>query len=1078
MPSHAASGFRLSPQQRFLWMLGAEGQTRVAQCALLLEGPVESGALESALQRLIDRHEILRTRFHRLPGSEWPVQVVMDEGTITCRYLTCETRTADEHEMLVEKLLLEDRGLPFNLGQDLPIRATLGSFTNMQHLLILTLPSLCADAWTLGNLVKELSRLYGACARNQVTGDEVLQYADYAEFQHQLRQEPEAERGRDYWRDRGNRLMSGRKGLTGAQTNQYHSGEMVRLKLRLEDEDVVSLRRLAVAQGTNVPTILSACWQTLLWILTGQEQVVGQLYHGRVDDSLVDAFGRFCRLVPTLACFDYWQRFDGILNRVTHSNRGDELYQDFFEWELFSPGVERAVLPFGFILEPWVDPQVSAGVAFSIYYLWDDGEPSELSLSSTENGERLNLALLYDTKCVTPTDAMRIGRQLERLLSQVIKDPRLRLGGLCLLDQTERHQLLIEWNDTEDQALSGIRVDHLINRQSELNPDTVAVVFKDEHLSYRGLNEITNQLAHHLCSIGVGPGARVAIFLERSSTLIAAILGVIKAGGACVPLDPVYPKERLAFILEDTQAIIVLTQLSLVSELPESVNSRCLDREWASILRCSRENAEVESSGEELAYLVYTSGSTGTPKGVAIRHRSLCHYVKAIGEQLGLSREDACLHTALISFSASARQLFVPLASGCRLIMTTSAERKDPLTLSTIFQQLQITVWDTVPSLLIAVSDALIYRTGRSRAALADSSLRLISVTGEVLPPGVVAKWLSQLPAGARVVNLYGQSETTGTVILQPISDASINDRCVMPIGRPLANTFVLILNPGLQPVPVGVVGELYLSGASLARGYLDRALTAERFIPHPFSLEPGERLYQTGDLARRLPDGSIEFVSRYDDQVQIRGMRIQLKEIESLLDQHENVQRSIVMVRGDSLGERRLIAYFVPSSPQKPEGRELREFLKRRLPDDMVPATFVSLDALPLTPTGKVDRRALPEPNRAQPGPQSHVITPRTSLEKVIAAVWVELLNLEQIDINENFFDLGGHSLLVTQVLLRVQDTLQIEISLPQFFDAPTIAGLAKSILTGSTQPEMVEKTAGFILELSQTSDDDAWAS
>ncbi|MGB8507612.1 MAG: non-ribosomal peptide synthetase, partial [Pyrinomonadaceae bacterium] len=501
------------------------------------------------------------------------------------------------------------------------------------------------------------------------------------------------------------------------------------------------------------------------------------------------------------------------------------------------------------------------------------------------------------------------------------------------------------------------------------------------------------------------------------------------------------------------------------------VQTLCLDEDPTPVAPARAGDRHAPApTGENLAYVVYTSGSTGRPKGVAVRHESLCNYVGALASRLELSREEVYLHTASVSFSASARQLFVPLACGARVVVASTVERKDPLALAAIFRRHLITVWDTVPTFLSTFNETLARQDDLRRELP-----RSILVTGETLPPEVVAKWLVRAPAcGARVVNLYGQSETTGTVIINSLNEPPTG-RAATPIGRLLPNTQALLLDAHLRPVPAGMVGDLYLSGASLARGYLDAGLTAERFIPDPFGERAGGRLYRTGDLATYLPDGRLDFISRSDDQVQIRGMRVQLKEVESVLGRHEDVRQALVLARDDERGDRRLVAYVVPRPERAPAPARLREFLKESLPDYMMPSAFVMLDALPLTVTGKIDRLMLPAPDDARPAQEDAYLAPRTPLEIVVAEVWAEVLRLEQVGVGDNFFDLGGHSMLVTQVLVRLRDLLGVELSLQLFFESPTVEQLAVTLLRHAEQPERVEKTAELLLAVAELPDEDA---
>jgi len=930
--------------------------------------------------------------------------------------------------------------------------------------------------------VDEISRLYAAQIHDESIEDEVLQYPDYAEFQHELREEAEAEQGRAYWRERGNYLKLNNALPLEIKSFQRAEFEPKGISFVLDSSVREKIQALSEKQAVSMSNFLLACWQQLLWCLNGEDQiVVGHICDGRNHEILNSAIGLFCRQLPGHCYFEPNLGIDRISKRVAESIREDARWQDYFELELIHQIIGRspaeAALPYSFEFEPWPRQNISAGVKFSFQRFSNNSGPFKLKLSCADKEDGLVLTLFYDPTCFRSSGGRRLAHQLETLIRHAAEEPRFPVGSFMPLDQTERHHLLIEWNDSQTWRPLRPGVDSLIDLQGELRPDATAVIFESEHLTYGGLIRLSNQLSHFLRALGVGMEARVALCLERSTALVVSVLGIIKSGGVCVALDPAYPKDRLAYILEDTQPLTILTQASLSSLFPEQARIICLDQIWSLVTNQHPNDLYVSSSGENLAYVVYTSGSTGGPKGVMVRRKSVSNYVKTVGERLGLTTDDVYLHTASVSFSASFRQMFVPLAQGCRLVMATEAERKDPLRLTVVFQRLGITIWDTVPSFLKSVFDLLQKRELSAQNSCLNNNLRLILTTGEVLFPELVATCVSYLPPGAFIVNLYGQSETTGTVIMRHLPAPTDGEERHVQIGRPLANTLVYLLNARLTPVPIGAVGELHTGGVSSARGYLDCRLTAERFVPDPFSEAPGARIYKTGDLARYMPNGQLGFVGRNDDQVKIRGMRVQLSEVESVLNRYHSVQRAVLVAREDVSGDERLIAYLTLHPEQIFNVVDVRKFLSESLPDYMIPSSFVLLDTLPLTPTGKVDRGALPEPDRAGSHSSGPVVAPRTPLEKIITTAWMEALNAEQIGVNDNFFDLGGHSILVTKVLFRLRDTLQVELSPQCFFEAPTVAGLAEAILQCSDQPERVEKMAEIIVTVAQLSESEVRA-
>jgi amino acid adenylation domain-containing protein len=656
--------------------------------------------------------------------------------------------------------------------------------------------------------------------------------------------------------------------------------------------------------------------------------------------------------------------------------------------------------------------------------------------------------------------------------------------------EIDRDELVAERNNTRVDYPGDICVHGLFEAQVKRTPDAIAMTFGNQQLTYRELNARANQLAHYLQKCGVGPDMLVGICVERSLEMVVGILGILKAGGAYVPLDPAYPKERLAFLLEDAQVSVLLTQAPVAIGLP--VYRRrvvCLDTDWPAISRQKEESASSNASAENLAYVMYTSGSTGKPKGVMISHSSLCHYVHAMRGPMDITAADVYLHTASIAFSSSVRQLMLPMMHGARVVIATTNKIREPVALFEMIKAQGVTIIDIVPSYWRNCVNALASLEVATRNALLDNHLRLILAASEPLMSDLPRKWAFELKHGAKLINMFGQTETTGIVTVHPIP-AKYEDKVkIVPIGRAIANTQMYILDSKLQPVPRGVSGELHIAGLSLARGYLNRPdLTAEKFIANPFSDQPGSRFYKTGDRARVLSDGTIEFLGRIDHQVKIRGIRVELEEVEGALRQHPSVGEAVVVAQEVTPDEKCLVAYLVSSQQPAPAIRELRTFLKRRLPDHMVPSAFVLIEALPHTPNGKVDRRALsvlaeargklignndPEmllikgqnigdrllsafpakPATSYPYKPKHqrleletpYVAPRTEVENTIARIWQEVLGLNRIGIHDNFFELGGHSMSAARLCVRLHKELGRNVTLSTLFRASTVEDLAR---------------------------------
>jgi aspartate racemase len=588
--------------------------------------------------------------------------------------------------------------------------------------------------------------------------------------------------------------------------------------------------------------------------------------------------------------------------------------------------------------------------------------------------------------------------------------------------------------------------------QVQCKPDAVAVVCDDKQLTYQELNTRANKLAHHLQSLEVGPNVLVGICVERSLEMVVGLLGILKAGGAYVPLDPAYPKERLSFILEETQLPLLLTQHRLVEELPQ-YESRviCLDTEWDTIATHSEANPVTKVTSQHLAYIMYTSGSTGKPKGVEITHANVCPYIKAISKVLQVDTNDVYLHTASFSFSSSVRQLMVPLTQGATSIIATEEQRKNPLSLFELIQKQGVTISDTVPSVWRYGFQALEALDKVSREALLNFRLRLIIFTGELTSCKLLKQLRNQLKNQPRFFNVYGQTETIGNCAY-PLPEDFDREEGYIPVGYPYPHNQAYILDEYLQPVAVGEIGELHMAGACLASGYLNRPdLNAAKFISSHFVemqlglSEPAKRLFKTGDLARYLPDGAIEIVGRVDFQVKLRGMRIELGEIESVLEQHPSVKEVVVTAREDESGEKHLVGYIVPTLllddiDQTTFTRELRHFLQEKLADYMIPSALVMLPALPLTPNGKVDRLALPAPDRVRQEQEESFIAPQDELELQLTKIWEKVLGVQFIGTRDNFFELGGHSLLVMRLLTEVEKVFGKNLSISTFVEGPTI--------------------------------------
>ncbi len=655
-----------------------------------------------------------------------------------------------------------------------------------------------------------------------------------------------------------------------------------------------------------------------------------------------------------------------------------------------------------------------------------------------EPGAALGLRLSYRRQHFDEATISRMLGHLRTLLEGMLAAPQARVGDLPLLTAAEREQLLGAWNDTRTDYPRDTPIHRLFEAQAAQTPDAVALSFAGETLTYAELNRRANRLARHLRALGVGPEVGVGVYVERSLEMIVGVLGILKAGGAYVPLDPTYPQERLAFMIADTQAPVILTHTQLVGKLPtyEGQIVNLDDDVWT---KYPDDNLDGGASADSLAYVMYTSGSTGAPKGTSIVHRAIVRLVKNTNFA-SMTADETFLQLATLSFDASTLEIWGSLLNGGRLVIFPAHKPSLDELARFIEEQRITTLWLTA-GLFHQMVDAFPESLRGVRQLLAG---------GDVLSVSHVRRMLDLLPPGHTLINGYGPTENTTFTCCHPMrSDTAIG--ATVPIGRPIANTQVYILDRAMRPVPVGVPGELHIGGDGLARGYWRQPeLTAARFVPHPFSAEPEARLYKTGDLARYLTDGdpdggAIEFLGRLDNQVKIRGYRVEPGEIEARLEQHPAVQNAVVVAREDIPGDKRLVAYVVAQAGQQPTADLLREALQTALPDYMTPSAFVLLDAFPLTPNGKVNRNALPAPDWTHAA-ATHT-APRTTAEAMLAEIWQDVLGAPRVGVHDNFFALGGHSLLATRVISRAQQAFEVAIPLRAIFEAPTVAGLAAAI-------------------------------
>ncbi|MBW4575235.1 MAG: amino acid adenylation domain-containing protein [Aphanothece sp. CMT-3BRIN-NPC111] len=1075
MQSEIIEGYRLSPQQKHLWLLQKIDNSlpyRV-QSAILIEGNLNIDVFKNAVDKVINQHEILRTNFKTLPGVTIPFQVIEEKNLFRLVEHDISNYNFQEQETEIESIWNGFCQLHFDFEQNSPLHSSLITLSPQKHILIIALPALCADTVGINNLVGEISRSYAACLQGEELLDEPLQYADIAEWQNELLEAEDGETGRDYWRQQDfSGLLTGKLPWEKQLAKKKDFQPQV-INLTIKPNLVEAIATLLEKHETSTSTFLLACWQTLLWRLIQQPDIiVGTAFEGRKYEELEPVIGLLAKYLPIHSYLKHNLQFVEVLQQVSNTITDAYQWQEYFtgEQNLVADNKEIELLsfPFAFEFEQQKVKYFANDVSFAVIKHYACIEQFKIKLSALQQDNHLKAEFYYDSNLFKAEDIQRLAEQFEKLLESVVKNPQAAISKLEILSDRERHQLLVEFNNTQADYPQDKCFHQLFEEQVARTPDNIAVAFENQQLTYTQLNERANQLAQYLQNRGIGTEVLVGICVERSLEMLVGILGILKAGGAYVPLDPTYPQERLAFMLEDAQAPVLLTQQRLLETLPQhNAKVVCLDTDWEFIQTLAKPAPTTQNSSN-LAYVIYTSGSTGKPKGTLITHQGLVNYLSWCTKAYAVEQGEGAIVHSSIAFDATITGLFAPLLVGRKVQLLSEKLGMEALS-SALQNSSNYSLVKITPAHLELLSQQLPPEkaSGRTKAFI---------IGGENLVAETIAFWDKYTPE-TLLVNEYGPTETVVGCCIYQVPNGQHQSGSI-PIGRPIANTQLYILDRDLQPVPIGVSGELYIGGAGVARGYLNRPeLTAEKFIFNPFSNFPGARLYKTGDLARYLPTGDMEYLGRIDNQVKIRGFRIELGEIEEVLSQHPTVQKTVVVAQEDELSNKRLVAYVIPNLEQTTSISELQSFLKERLPEFMVPSAFVLLKELPLTSNGKVDRKALPTPEQVRPDLAATFVAPRNQTEEAIAQIWVEVLKLEQVGIHDNFFELGGHSLLLTQVTSRLQKAFQVEVSLRQIFETPTIAELAAIVAEKMVEQTDSEMLAQMLAELEELSEDEVQA-
>jgi amino acid adenylation domain-containing protein len=1060
-PSKCKSAYLSFAEERlwFLDQLVLERPIYNIPVAYVISGSLHVAALEQSLVEIVQRHQILRTTFPVVDGQ--PTRAIAPDISLTLPVIDLRELPPEQRNAEAYRYASEEAQQPFNLAQDPLLRVKLLYLKDAECVLLLNIHHIVSDGWSFDVFFRELTTLYTAFSTDKPSPlpELPIQYADFAHWQRNWLQGEVLESQLSYWKQQ----LGGSLPILQLPTDylrppvQTYPGAYQFLELPLDLTK--ALKALSQQESVTLFMTLLAAFQTLLSRYSGQEDIiVGTPIAGRNQVETEGLIGFFVNTLVIRTNLSGNQSFRQLLSQVREVTLGAYDHQDLpFEKlvEELQPDRDLSRSPLFQVMfvfqntpsQPWELP----GLTITPLEVHSGTAKFDLTLALEETSEGIKGGIEYNTNLFEAATITRMLGHFQTLLEGIVTNPQQRLWDLPLLTPAEQHQLLVEWNNTTTDCPNNICIHQLFEAQVERTPDAIAVVFENQQLTYQQLNRRANQLAHYLQKLGVKPDTLVGICVERSLEMLMGLLGILKAGGVYVPLDPAYPQERLAFMLQDIQAPVLLTQQQLVENLPaHEAQVVCLDTDWETMAREREENLEHEVTLDNLVYTIYTSGSTGKPKGIAMSHRCLSNLISWQLQNSTVRNGAKTLQFTSLSFDVSCQEIFSTWCSGGTLVLISEELRRDAVGLWRFIAN------EGIERLFLPfVALQQLAEVADTQGLIASSLLEIITAGEQLQITPQIANLFKQLK-GCTLHNQYGPAESH-VVTAFTLKGSPQYWPVLPPIGRPIANTQIYIFDSHLQPVPIGVPGELHIGGVGLARGYLNRPeLTQEKFIPNPFlnskfTLQNSkcDRLYKTGDLARYLPNGTIEFLGRLDNQVKLRGFRLELGEIETAIAQHPSIQQTVVTARVDNSGDKRLVAYIVLDPEQTVTTDELRRFLKQKLPDYMVPSAFVFLDTLPLTPNGKIDRRALPAPDSSRPDLEETFVAPGTPTEQQIADIWTQLLKLEQIGIHDNFFALGGHSLLATQVISRLRQGFGIELPLQTLFEAPTVSELSSRIET-----------------------------
>jgi amino acid adenylation domain-containing protein len=1039
-----SNSYPLSFAQQRLWLLDQLEPNNPAYniiTAYHLVGNLQTARLESCLNQIIQRHASLRTTF--TTENESPVQVVHPQLTLSLINHDLRELPTDSQPIEIEKFIVAESSRPFNLSQPPLLRATLLQLSESETIFILVIHHIVADGWSLGIFFKELTKLYQD--NTTLLPALTIQYADFTLWQRQHLQGEVLDKSINYWKQQLHAAPPSLPLPTDYPRPPLQTFHGARLFFSFPKILLDNLKKLSQVTGVTLFMTLLAGFYLLLYRYTGQQDIVlGTPIAGRNRTEVEDLIGFFVNTLVLRVQLQGEDDFLQLLAKVKQVALDAYVYQDLpFEILIEQLHPERNLnfsplfqVMFAFQNVPAQDLKLS-GITATGLNIRQVAAKFDLMLFLEETSRGLNGIIEYNTDLFKESTLQRLIAHLGMVLESVATDPQQKISTIPLVTPEEQ-QLLQQWNATQ-RSYPSLSVAQLFEQQAEKTPDAIAIRFGTQTLTYHKLNQQANQLAHYLRKHGVQPETLVGIYMERHLSMVVGLLGILKAGGAYLPLDSAYPAQRLAFMLQDSQLRVLVTQNSLLSQLPNLVETViCLDRDRHKIAQESSENPVNTTQLENLAYVIYTSGSTGKPKGVQVLQRGFVNFLHSMQHTFHFETHDKFLAITTISFDIAGLELFFPLIIGAQVVLVNREVATDGMQLIKLLPE--VTVMQATP----ATWRMLLAAGWQGKTALT------MLCGGEPLTTELAEQLLTR---GSQLWNMYGPTETTvWSTCYQVAAPVAANQGKTEFIGYPIDNTQVYILDRYLQPVPIGVVGELHLTGDGVARGYLQQnELTAEKFIDNPFQTAADamytDKLYKTGDLARYHDNGVLECLGRTDNQVKLRGFRIELGEIEATIAQHPQIQEVAVVIH-ESIGDKRLVAYVILKVPFENSTEILREFLQAKLPEYMVPALIIEMDSLPHTLSGKIDRRSLPEPTQNRQLSSHSFVAPRDEIEAQLVVIFEKLLNTRPISVDDNFFDLGGHSLLGVTLLYKLQQIFHKDIPLMALFRHPTVAQLAELIM------------------------------